>query len=195
MYRSERARITSKWIAALAFTCALPVWAAPESYTVDPAHTAPSFEVSHGGGISIVRGLFRKTSGKVTLDRAAKTGSMEIMVDTASLVTSNERRDNLVREWFKVDRFPNMVYRSQNLKFSGDNLVGADGELTMLGVTKPVNLTITLFKCIMHPVNQRQLCGADGIAQIKRSEFGMSGMTTSAGDDVKILFQIEAYKD
>ena len=183
-----------KYLTALTFAGAAPAWAAPESYTIDPGHTAPSFEVSHAGGISIVRGLFRKTSGKVTLDRAAKSGSMEIMVDTASLVTGNERRDNLVREWFKVDQFPSMVYRSQNLTFSGDDLVGADGELTMVGVTKPVNLTITLFRCIVHPVNKRQLCGADGTARIKRTEFGMTALG-SAGDDVKILFQIEAYKD
>lgn len=187
--------MTSKFFAALAFACVLPAWAAPESYTIDPAHTSPSFEVSHGGGISFVRGLFRKTSGKILLDRAAKNGSIEIIVDTASLVTSNERRDNLVREWFKVDQFPNMVYRSNTLKFSGDDLVGADGELTMLGVSKPVSLTITLFRCIVNPVNKRHVCGADGTARIKRSEFGMAGMTSSAGDDVSILFAIEAYKE
>ena len=171
------------------------VAAAPESYTADPAHTFPSFEVSHGGALTISRGLFLKSTGKIVLDRAAKTGSMEIIVDTASVTTGHPQRDNIVREWFKTDQFQTMVYRSQNLKFSGDNLVGADGELSMLGVTRPVSLVITSFKCRPHPVNKKDQCGADGTAQIKRSEFGMSGMTSSAGDDVKILFQIEAYKD
>jgi polyisoprenoid-binding protein YceI len=64
-----------------------------------------------------------------------------------------------------------------------------------LGVSKPVNLTITLFRCIVNPLNKRQVCGADGTARIKRSDIGMSGMTTSAADDVRILFAIEAYKD
>jgi len=169
--------------------------AAPESYTADPAHTFPSFEVSHGGGLTISRGLFLKSTGKIVLDRAAQSGSMEIVVDTSSITTGHMQRDNIVRGWFKTDQFPNMVYSSRNLRFSGDNLVGAEGELSMLGVTRPVALVITSFKCRPHPVNKKDQCGADGTAQIKRSEFGMSGMTSSAGDDIKILFQIEAYKD
>ena len=169
--------------------------AAQESYTADPAHTFPSFEVSHGGSFTISRGLFQKSAGRITLDRAARTGSIEIVVDTASITTGLQRRDDLLRaEWFKVDQFPQMIYRSKQLKFSGENLVGADGELTLLGVTKPVNLTITSFNCRPHPVNKKEQCGADGTAQIKRSEFGMTNLG-SAGDEVKILFQIEAYKD
>lgn len=182
-------------LAAAVMAGVLAPAAAQESYTVDPAHTFPSFEVSHGGGFTISRGLFQKSAGTITLDRATRTGSIEIIVDTASIATGLQRRDNLLRaEWFKVDQFPQMIYRSKQLKFSGENLVGADGELTLLGVTKPVNLTIISFKCRPHPVNKKEQCGADGTAQIKRSEFGMTNLA-SAGDEVRILFQIEAYKD
>lgn len=182
-------------LAAAVLTGVLAPAAAQESYTADPAHTFPSFEVSHGGAFTISRGLFQKSAGKMTLDRAARTGSIEIVVDTASISTGLQRRDDLLRaEWFKVDQFPQMIYRSKQLKFSGENLVGADGELTLLGVTKPVSLTISSFKCRPHPVNKKEQCGADGAAQIKRSEFGMTNLA-SAGDNVKILFQIEAYKD
>ncbi len=177
-----------------AFGLALPV-SAQESYTVDPNHTFPSFEVSHGGDFTITRGFFQKTTGKITLDRAAHTGSIEIVVDTASVTTGHQKRDDDLRaNWFKVDQFPQMIYRTKNLKFSGDNPVGADGELTLMGVTKPVSLTIASFKCRPHPVNKKDQCGADGTAQIKRSDFGMTKLS-GTGDDVKILFQIETYKD
>jgi polyisoprenoid-binding protein YceI len=192
--RLQRAGAMSGCIAALALACAQPAWAAPESYKVDPDHTIPGFEVTHLG-LSSVRGLFQKAAGKITLDRAAKTGTIEIVIDTASVVTNVDRRDKLIRDWFKTDQFPNMVYRSNNLKFSGDDVVGADGELTMLGITRPVTLTVTRFNCIVHPVNKRQLCGADGTALIKRSEFGMTFLSNVVGEDVKILFGIETIKE
>jgi polyisoprenoid-binding protein YceI len=88
-----------------------------------------------------------------------------------------------------------MVYRSNSLKFSGDDVVGAEGELTMLGITRPVSLTITRINCIVHPVNKRYLCGADGSALIKRSEFGMTFLSNVIGEDVKIVFGIEIIKE
>lgn len=182
-------------IVTLMLAGALPAVAAPVSYTVDPNHTFPSFEVSHGGDFTVTRGFFQKTSGRIVLDRVAKTGSIEIFVDVGSMTTGQQQRDNIVRStWLKVDQYPQMIYRSSSLKFSGDTLVGADGELTLAGVTRPVNLTVTSLKCRPHPVNKKGQCGADGTAQIKRSEFGVTAMS-SAGDDVKILFQIETYQD
>lgn len=154
-----------KYLAALTFAGVVPAGAAPESYIADSAHTFPSFEVSHGGNFTTTRGFFQKSAGKITLDRAAKTGAIEIIVDTASFTTGLQRRDDIVRaEWLKVDQYPQMIYRSRSLKFSGDTLVGADGELTLAGVTKPVSLTVTWFKCRPHPVNKKEQYGADGTA-------------------------------
>ena len=186
--------MTSKFFVLLACACALPAWAAAESYRVDPDHSIPTFEVTHLG-LASVRGLFARIKGNISLDRAAKTGEMEIVIDTASVMTNLERRDKLIREWFKVEQFPTMVYRAKSLKFSGEDVVGADGELTWLGVTKPVSLDVTQFKCIVHPVNKRQMCGADGTAQIKRADFGLSGISNSVGEIVKLTFGIEAIKE
>lgn len=194
MHCNMGARITSKWIAALALACALPAWGAPESYRVDSDHTIPTFEVTHLG-LTFVRGLFRKTTGNITFDRAARTGELEIVIDTATVTTNLERRDKLIRDWLKVEEFPAMVYRAKHLKFSGDDVVGADGELTMLGVTKPLSLNVTYFKCIVHPVNKRQICGADGTAQIKRADFGLTALTNSVGQEVTVRFGIEAIKE
>lgn len=168
--------------------------AAAETYVVDPNHTFPSFEISHAGGLSTTRGMFLKTTGKVTIDRAARAGTIEILVDTASLTTGHAQRDAIVREAFRTAEFPQMIYRASKLRFNGDALAGADGELTLLGVTKPVVLTVTAFKCRPHPINKKDQCGADGSAHIKRSDFGLTS-TGGTGDDVKILFQIETYKE
>jgi len=168
--------------------------AAPETYVVDPNHTFPSFEISHAGGLSTTRGMFLKTTGKVVIDRAARSGTIEIIVDTASLTTGHVQRDNIVRDAFKTAEFPHMVYRSSKLHFNGDVLTGADGELTLIGVSKPVALTVSAFKCRPHPLNKKDQCGADGSAQIKRSDYGFSA-TGGTGDDVKILFQIETYRE
>ncbi len=168
--------------------------AAPETYVVDSNHTFPSFEVSHAGGFTTTRGMFLKTTGKVVIDRAAKSGSIEIVVDTASLTTGHARRDDIVRESFRTAEFPQMIYRAERLQFNGDTLSGADGELTLLGVTKPVALMVTSFKCRPHPVNKKDQCGADGSALIRRSDFGLKS-TGGTGDEVKILFQIETYKE
>lgn len=168
--------------------------AAPETYVVDSNHTYPSFEVSHAGGFTITRGMFQKTGGKIVLDRIAKRGAIEIVVDTASVTTGHARRDEIVRDWFKTAEFPNMTYRAAKLVFIGDVLSAAEGELTLLGVTKPVALTLTSFKCRPHPVNKKDQCGADGTAQIKRSDFGLNA-TGGTGDEIRILFQIETYRD
>lgn len=182
-----------KLAALLAAAAAMPAAAAPESYRVDPDHSIPTFEINHLG-LAFVRGLFKRIKGEISIDRAAKTGELEIVIESASVATNLERRDALIREWFKVEQFPTMVYRSKNLKFSGEDLSGADGELTFMGVTKSVSLNVTHFKCIVNPVNKRQLCGADGSAQFKRSDFGLTGLSNSIGEDVKIVFGIEAIK-
>jgi len=182
--------------AALVSTAlAVPAFAA-ESFTADPNHTYPSFEINHLG-FSISRGTFEKSSGKITLDAATKSGTIDITIDTASVNTGMAKRDDHLKsdEFFNVAKFPTMTYKSSKLKFNGDKLVGADGELTLLGVTKPVSLNIDWFRCGAHPMSKKALCGANATTAIKRSDFGLSTFLPAIGDDVKIAIQIEAYKD
>ncbi len=181
---------------ALALGCAFSA-AAQDVYVGDPAHTYAFFETGHLG-ISWIRGRFNKTTAaKVVLDRAAKKGSIDVVIDTRSLDTGHAGRDKHVRgaDYLDVEKFPEIVFKSNNLRFSGDNLTGADGDLTIMGVTRPVSLNVTSFRCIQHPVNKREMCGADGSLAIKRSEWGISRGATGIGDDVKIAIQIEAHKE
>ena len=157
----------------------------------------PMFEVQHMG-YSLQRGTFSKASGKITLDRAAKKGSIDVTIDTTTVKTIDPRLDTHVRgeDFFNVAKYPAMSFKSTALSFDGDRVVGADGELTLLGVTKPVKLTVANFVCGDHPFNKKPMCGAEVTATIKRSDWGMSyGVPKAVGDNVKIMIPVEAYKE
>lgn len=170
--------------------------AAPELYTIDEAHTYPNFEVNHLGW-STTRGVFKKASGKVMLDTAAKAGSVEIVIDANSVDTNDKKRDEHLRseDFFNAAKFPTITYKSSKLKFDGDKLVGADGELTLLGVTKPVSLAFSQFKCGDHPIYKgKYYCAGDASTTIKRSQFGMTIYPGGIGEDVLLEIQVEAAK-
>lgn len=167
-----------------------------QTYNIESNHTYPSFEADHMG-ISVWRGKFTKTSGKVVLDRAAKTGTMEITIDANSLDFGHEKMNEHARskEMFNVAQFPTATYKGTSMKFDGDKPVSVQGELTMLGVTKPVTLTINKFKCIQHPMFKREVCGADATAEFKRTDFGLNyGMAYGFAPEVKLSIQVEALK-
>ena len=185
----------SAFAAIAALVLATPA-AAADTYVSDPGHTAASFETGHLG-ISWVRGRFKDVDARISLDRVAKQGTIEAVIKTATVDTGHEARDKHVRsdEYLDVEKFPTMTFKSNKLKFDGDRLVGADGELTLMGVTRPVTLDVPFFRCIQHPANKRDMCGADVRTTIKRSEFGWKrGVNTPMADEVKIAIQIEAYK-
>jgi polyisoprenoid-binding protein YceI len=169
---------------------------AADSYTVDPAHTYAHFSVSHLG-FSTMQGRFDKSSGKITLDRAHKSGTVNIEIEAASLSTGFAKRDDHLRspDFFNAAEFPKISYKSSTIKFNGDAPSSVEGTLTMAGVTKPVTLTIDAFKCGANPMNKKELCGAGATAQVKRSDFGIKYGLPGIGDDIKLTFEIEAYKD
>jgi polyisoprenoid-binding protein YceI len=169
---------------------------AADTYTADVSHTFPNFEVSHLG-FSTLRGRFNKTTAKITVDKAAQSGSVEATIDAASLDTGWPKRDEHLRsgDFFNVAKFPTLTFKSDSFKFDGDKLVSVPGQLTMLGVTKPVTLQVTNFKCAPHPMLKRENCGAEVSTVIKRSDFGMNYGLPAVGDDIKIAVELEALKD
>lgn len=165
------------------------------TYNIDPTHTYPSFEADHMG-LSVWRGKFDKTSGTVNLDRAAKTGALDVKIDAASVDFGLEAMNKHAKDesMFNVAKFPTITYTSKSFKFDGEQLVAVDGELTMLGVTKPVALKVNKFKCIMHPRYKREVCGADAKAEFKRSDFGLNYGLPAFSPEVKLAIQVEAIK-
>ncbi len=173
-----------------------PALAAPAGYTIDPNHTFPVFEVDHLG-FSTQRGRFNKTSGRITLDTAARQGSVDVTIDAASIDMGFAKwNDNMRGEnYFNTDAHPTITFKADRLVFDGERPVSAEGSLTMLGVTRPVTLSINRFRCAPHPLNKRETCGADVVATLKRSEFGMTKYIPSVGDEVRLLIAVEAFRE
>lgn len=167
-----------------------------QNYKIDPAHTYPSFEADHKG-ISVWRGKFTKTEGTVSLDRAAKTGSLNITIDANSLDFGHEKMSAHAKskDMFNVAQFPSITYTAKTMRFNGDQPTSVEGELTLLGVTKPVTLTINKFKCIQDAMSKKEICGADATAEFKRSDFGLNfALNWGFSPDVKLTIQVEAMK-
>ncbi|WP_334188341.1 YceI family protein [Noviherbaspirillum sp.] len=166
-----------------------------QTYNIEPNHTYPSFEADHLG-ISVWRGKFTKTSGTIMLDRAAKTGTMDIAIDANSIDFGHLKMNDHAKskDMFNVEQFPTITYKGKSIKFNGDQPVAVEGDLTMLGVTKPVTLTINKFKCIEHPMLKREVCGADASGEFKRTDFGLNYGTPRFAPEVKLAIQVEALK-
>jgi len=191
-------------VSLIALALPLAATAAPEPYTLDPYHTYLHFEVDHLNGMSRMRGRFEKLAGKFTLDQAAKTGSLEVTVQTASVSTADNdkgsrprSRDEHLRspDFFNVAEFPTMSFKSTKITFKGDNPSVIEGNVTLLGVTKPVTLNVENWRCGPHPASKRQMCGANASGSIKRSDFGMKFGIPAVGDEQKLWIEMEGYKD
>ncbi len=189
-------------IAALAAAASIAAFAAPETYLLDPAHTLPTFSINHLG-MSTVRGIFEGSSGKVVLDRAAKTGSVELKIPTGTVYTgylkstgAGRTRDEHLRsaDFFNAAEFPDMVFKSTKIVFAGDKPGAIEGNLTLLGVTKPLTLKVDAFNCGPNPMSKQEMCGADVSGSIKRSDFGMKYGIPAVGDEVKLNIAVEGYK-
>ncbi len=171
---------------------ATPVYAA-DSYTIDPTHTWPMFEVNHLG-YSTQRGRFDKTSGKIMLDMVAKKGSVDITIEAGSIDMGFQKWDEYMKspDFFDVQLNPTMHYVSDKLVFDGDKVVGAEGKFTLLGTTRPLTLTVSNFRCAPHPLTRKMHCGADVSATIQRTQYGMAKFVPLVGDEVRLIIPIEA---
>jgi polyisoprenoid-binding protein YceI len=183
-------------VAAVAACAALPAWA-DESYALDSVHSQPGFVVQHLG-LSNQVGSFRQSSAKITIDRAAKKGTVDVTIDAASIHTFDPTRlDAIVKgeKYFNVEKYPTITFHSNDVHFDGDRVVAVNGELTMLGVTKPVMLTVEHFRCGPQPLNKKPMCGGEATATIKRSDWGMTaGIPYAPSDEVMLRIPIEAYR-
>ncbi len=191
----------------IAAVAAAPLVAAAqaESYVIDPFHTVPYFEVDHLQ-TATMRGRFDRATGKFSIDRAAKTGSVELEIPTASVNTGDTDRAGRPRtrdehlknaDFFNVQEFPTMTFKSTRVVFKGDDPAAIEGNLTLLGVTKPVTLNIERWKCgpDIRTQGKRYQCGGNATGAFKRSEFGMKyGLPNAVGDDVKLWMSFYGFR-
>jgi polyisoprenoid-binding protein YceI len=178
-----------------AATFSLSAMAAPETYLIDSSHTYPRFAYSHLG-YSTQLSRFDKTNGTIIIDRTAKSGSIDVTIDTASVNTGSPLLNDQLKgpDFFDAKTYPSITYKSAKLNFTGDKLSSVDGDLTIKGVRKPVRLEVTSFHCMPHPTLKKDACGANAIAKIKRSEFNNGKYTPDVGDEVTLTVAIEAVK-
>jgi len=187
----------SKLTAALilASAVAAPALAAPETFMVDGTHTFPRFSYSHFG-FSTQLSRFNKTTGKVVIDKTAKTATVDIEIDTKSVDTGYGTFDEHIQgeDFLDTAKYPTATFKSSKVVFEGDTPVAIEGQLTLKGVTKPVTLTVSSYKTMPHPMVKKDAIGANAWTVVKRSEFNAGKYAPNVGDDVRIDIAIEAIK-
>ena len=181
----------------LSLACTLTattVFAEPVTYEVDPRHTFPSFEADHHGGISVWRGKVERTSGAIVLDREAQTGTVNVNMDMDTInfgldaMTEHAKADDILA----VAQFPTATYTGTltNFNRSGEP-TAVEGELTLHGVTQPVDLQINHFRC--HKPSGTEVCGADVSTTFNRDDFGVTfGKAIGFLMYVNLEIQVEA---
>jgi polyisoprenoid-binding protein YceI len=192
-------------IGLVAAALPLTVFAATESFTIDGNHSYPHFQVNHLGFMNLI-GRFDKMSGKIVMDAAGKTGSVDIAIETASVSTGDSEKGSRTRsrdehlrtpDFFNVAEFPRATFKGTATKWTGEWPAAIEGQLTLLGVTRPLTLTVENWKCGPDPRSQgkRYMCGGNASGVIKRSEFGMKFGVGPIGDEVKLMIGVEAFRD
>jgi polyisoprenoid-binding protein YceI len=181
-------------MAAIGLTAAAHAESA--TYAIDPSHTFASWEIAHFA-TSTNRGRFNKTSGTVTLDKAAKTGSLDVTIDTTSLDTGTAAFTKHISsdEMLNVAAFPTAHFVANKFVFNGDKVTEVDGNLTLMGKTNPIVLKAQNFNCYMNPMVKREVCGGDFDATLVRSQYGVTyGLNYGFPDAMHLVIQVEAVK-
>jgi len=165
------------------------------TYALDPTHTFVTFEVVHFG-TSTNRGRFDKKSGSITLDKAAKTGKVDISIETGSINTGTAPFDKHLqsKDFFDSEGHPSARFVGDRFTFDGEKVSEVAGQFTLLGRTLPVTLKAVRFNCFDHPRLKREVCGGDFETTIQRSQWGMGYAIPAIPDAVKLVIQVEAVK-
>lgn len=183
-------------LAAALFATSLstPAVAAPQSYQFDKAHTHILFFIDHLGFSKMV-GQFRGFDGTLDFDPAdPAASSVSVSIQVASVATDVEKLDEHLRkpDFFDAEKFPTMTFASTSVAAAGEGKLKVVGNLTLLGVTKPVTLDVTVNKAGPHPFTKAPAAGFSITGSIKRSDFGMNFMQGMLGDEVAIRIETEA---
>lgn len=181
-------------LSVLAFA-ASSAMAAPETYNLDANHTYARFSYSHFG-LSTQLSRFDKVTGTVTLDKEAKTGAVDVVIDMKSVSTGSAVFNGHIQgeDFLDTGKFPTATFKSTKVVFDGDKPTSVEGNLTIKGVTKPVTLKVGHYTNMAHPMLKKDTIGADASTVIKRSEFNAGKYAPNVGDDVTISVAIEAIK-
>jgi polyisoprenoid-binding protein YceI len=165
------------------------------TYVIDPSHTFPKFSYNHLG-LSTQQSRFNTTTGSVTMDKAAKTASVDVVIDMKAVDTGSTAFNGHIQgeDFLDTAKFPTASFKSTKVVFEGDKPAAVEGNLTIKGITKPVTLKLTNFVSTLHPMNKKEVIGANATTTIKRSEFNAGKFAPAVGDEVTITIALEAIK-
>lgn len=182
-------------ILALAAAAAAPAFAAPETFALDGTHSFPRFSYNHFGYTTQLS-RFNKTTGTIVFDKAAKTGTVDIVIDTKSVDTGYDTFNEHIQgeDFLDTAKYPTATFKSTKVVFEGDKPVAVEGQLTLKGVTKPVTLTVTSFQAMPHPIVKKDAIGANAFTVVKRTEFNAGKYAPYVSDEVRIDIAVEAIK-
>lgn len=180
-------------IAATTTFSAAPAFAAAETYVIDGTHTFPRFSYNHFG-YSKQLSRFNKTTGTVTLDKAARTAAVDVTIDMKSVDTGVALFDGHIQgaDFLDTENHPIATFKSTRVVFDGDKPASIDGELTIKGITRPVTLTVTSFHAMPHPMVKKDAIGANATTVIKRSDFNAGKHAPYVSDEVTLDIALEA---
>lgn len=170
--------------------------AAAADFKLDPDHTMAVFVVNHLGYSNMI-GRFNDVSGTFSFDPATpEKAKISMAIDTASVDTDHKRRDDHLRgpDFFNSQEFPEMTFESTKVDVTGERTGKVTGDLTLLGVTKPVTLDVTFNKMEPHPLppyNKVLTAGFSVRGTIKRSDFGMTYFLPAVGDEIQLMLEVE----
>ena len=197
----------SKWVlsfllAGCFLTSGVGVANAAE-YVIDPDHTSIHFRVGHWN-FSQVQGRFNRIAGEFTFDPTHPEASkVHVAIDTASIDTNHEGRDKHLRgpTFFNTTKFTDAVFKSTNIHVTGEKTWRLVGDLTLLGVTKPVNLEVVFNGLATHPLSERFsryrdviIAGFSAYTSISRSRFSMTAGEGEKGDIAELFIQVEGWR-
>ncbi|MDH5228856.1 MAG: YceI family protein [Gammaproteobacteria bacterium] len=184
-----------KVLFVLGIIAALPLQAA-EYYKIDSSHTYPHFSVAHMQ-FSTLYGRFDQTTGRIIIDWNNKNGFVDVKIAAVSITTGHQKRDDHLRspDFLNVMEYPDITYQSKNINFVGKDKAVIEGELTLLGVSKPVSLQVNHLFCGPNPRSKKKTCGFEATGEINRSDFGSTYGAPGIGDKLKLWFQVEAIQE
>lgn len=186
-------KLTATAVVAAAAAVTLPAFAAPQTFVIDGTHTFPRFSYNHLG-LSTQLSRFNNTSGTIVLDREARTGEVDIVIDTTSVDTGYDTFNEHIQggDFLDTANHPTATFKSSRVVFDGDTPVAVDGELTIKGVTRPVTLQLSSFTAMPHPMLRKDAIGANATVTVKRSDFNAGKFAPHVGDEVTIDIAVEA---
>ena len=169
---------------------------AAEIYITDPEHTFVSFSYKHLG-YSIQTSRFDKVSGTITINDQMDGGTVDVAIETGSVSTGSDTFNKLLRteDYFNSEKFPVAKFTSDKLIFNNQAITSLSGELTIKGITKPIDLEVSNFACSRNFITLKYMCGANAGAKLSRSEFDLGKYVPFVGDEISLNIVMEASKE